>query len=246
MPILRRIANDSTLKARRRPTALGRKARSRCREVAFGATAFFSTDGRTFPWRDEREPYRLAIAEILLQKTRAQSVVSTYESLLSAYPTPEALAMCDVNDIEIRLRPLGLSGKRADQLKGMATAVVMHGVHIFGSWRAVLVDVPGIGAYAARAIASFGRAERVGIVDANVARILRRIFKIRTVDPRAVIFQKYADQIALYSDDVRATNFGLLDIGSLVCLPKPLCGRCPYNEFCPRYGIAAHPGKPER
>jgi len=166
--------------------------------------------------------------------------------LVSAYPSPEELATCDVNDIETRLRPLGLSRKRADQLKGMATAIVKHGVDIFENWKTLLADVPGIGAYAARAIASFGRAERVGIVDANVARILRRLFKIRTADPRAVIFQEYADRIALRSDDVRATNFGLLDIGALVCLPKPLCGRCPYNEFCPRYGIASHPAKRER
>ncbi|MHB8139926.1 MAG: A/G-specific adenine glycosylase [Vulcanimicrobiaceae bacterium] len=179
----------------------------------------------------------MAIAEILLQKTRAASVVATYLTLNEKYPSAETLARANVAEVEKMLRPLGLSNKRALQLVSMAKAAVEIGNSVFDDWKMLLKDVPGLGVYAARAIASFSRSERVGIVDANIARILRRIFRVRTRDPRAAIYQRLADEIAETSDDVRATNFGLLDIGAAICVPKPLCQQCQFCSFCPRYGV---------
>lgn len=198
---------------------------------------YFGEFGRSFPWRSERDPYRLAIAEILLQKTRASSVVATYGVLIELYPEATDLASAEVAEIERLLMPLGLSKKRSTQLTAMARAVVENGAEAFEDWRVLLRDVPGLGAYAARAIATFGRGEKIGIVDANVARIIRRIFRIPSTDPRAVVYQQYADEIARASKDIRATNFGLLDIGAAVCLPRPDCDRCPFAAFCPQYGV---------
>lgn len=172
-----------------------------------------------------------------MQKTRAQSVVETYLAIIARYPTVEALSEASTDALEELLRPLGLSRKRAIQLVGMGRAASSLGQAIFDDWRVLLADVPGLGAYAARAIACFGQGERIGIVDANVARILRRAFSIRTKDPRAATYQIHADAIADASTDVRATNFGLLDIGAAICIPKPLCAGCPFVEMCPRYGV---------
>lgn len=182
-------------------------------------------------------PYRLAVAEILLQKTRAHSVVDAYRALLSKYASANSMANADVVDLERTLLPLGLSKKRARQLKAMAEAAVRLGDGAFADWKIVLSDIPGLGAYAARAIACFARGERIGIVDANIARILRRVFAIETRDPRAVIFQRYANEISAASHDIRATNFGLLDIGGTICLPRPDCDRCPFAAFCDRYEV---------
>lgn len=211
------------------------------RFVAERAMGYFHECGRDFPWRREVDPYRLAVAEILLQKTRARSIVSTYKSIVTRYPRPSVLCEASFDELETMLRPLGLSRKRAEQLVGMARAVSEVGESIFDDWRVLLADVPGLGAYGARAIACFGRGESIGIVDANVARILRRIFRIRTNDARASIYQRYADEIASSSVDPRATNFGLLDVGAAICLPKPICSSCPFVDFCPRFGVKKLP-----
>ncbi len=206
-------------------------------DVAEKVAAYYDSSGRHFPWRGDRDSYRLAIAEVLLQKTRAESVVLTYLELTREYPDAASLASESVDEIASRLRPLGLSNKRATSLRGMAEAIVMHGVHIFSDWKFVLRNVPGLGAYAARAIACFAGGERVGIVDANVARIVRRIFRVKSRDSRATIYQRYADAIAEASPDVEATNFGLLDLGAEICLPTPRCIVCPLDVICAKYGV---------
>lgn len=223
----------------RRVRAFSRETRLRIARVSAGAEAYYRAQGRQFPWRDERNPYRLAVAEILLQKTRAESVMPVFLDMIDEYPTAKVLAGSSLEKIEVRLRPLGLSRKRSEQLLGMAAAVTERGTRILSDWKTALASVPGLGAYGARATACFGSGKRVGIVDANVARILRRVFRIQTRDPRAIIYQRYADAIAEFSEAVRDTNFGLLDIGAAVCLQRPICERCPFRDFCPRYGVKA-------
>ena len=224
--------------AKRGTRRLSRERRELARKVAELSAAYFRRAGRQFPWRQERDLFRLAVAEILLQKTRAGSVVPTYSALILEYPSADAMSAASAHEIEEALGPLGLSKKRASQLIAMSKKIAKSGKTIFEDWKTLLMDVPGLGAYGARAIASFGRGEKVGIVDANVARIIRRVFRIGTKDPRAVVFQQIADAIAGASDDVRETNFGLLDIGAAICVSKPLCAECPFEDFCPRFGVA--------
>jgi A/G-specific adenine glycosylase len=228
------IVSGST-KVRKR--LLSPKARRRAEEVAFSAATYYRENGRAFPWRNTRDPFHLAVAEILLQKTRAESIVGVYTSLVAEYPTARALSSASHVEVELRLRSLGLSRKRAGQLIGMARIVCEAGDEIFDDWRRLLADAPGLGAYAARAIACFAKGEVIGIVDANVARIERRVFRIAAHDPRARIFQRYADKVALAAIDARETNFGLLDLGALVCLPDPRCEACPLDRICSKYGV---------
>jgi len=82
---------------------LPRCAKSRAREIAVEATVYFRKAGRFFPWRDERDPLYLAIAEILLQKTRAKSAVPAYRALVRRYPSADRLACANVSDIEATL-----------------------------------------------------------------------------------------------------------------------------------------------
>jgi|ERR1035437_789522 A/G-specific adenine glycosylase len=212
--------------------------------VAERAASFYREHGRTFPWRTELDCYRLALAEILLQKTRAQSALPIYEILCDSYPTAQALATAVIGEVEAVLRPLGLSRRRALQLRGMAEAILRLGAPATADWRVIMAEVPGLGAYSARAISCFGWGSPVGIVDANVARIVRRVFRVVPRDPRAVIYQRYADELADAASDPRATNFGLLDIGAAVCRPTPICGRCPFASFCPRYDIGTRDSQP--
>lgn len=184
-----------------------------------------------FPWRDAN-PYQLAVAEILLQKTRAASAVPVYNCLINAYGAPQALVDVDISIIRTIVRPLGLSNKRAAQLKSMAEGLVSKGHSILSDWRSAHNAIPGLGTYGARAVASFGFGKRVGVVDANVARIIRRVFRVRASDNRAAIFQHYADALAAAAGDPRAVNYGLLDLGGEVCVRIPQCSRCPIRPEC--------------
>jgi A/G-specific adenine glycosylase len=210
------------------------------------AAAFFKEHGREFPWRCESDPYRLAVAEIVLQKTRAASALPVYEALLTEYPTAPALAKGGEEALASILRPIGLSKKRAVQLRTMASEVVRHGDALFSDWPRLLADVPGLGAYGSRAIACFAQGERVGIVDANIARIFRRIFRVASTDPRAIVYQRIADAVAERAADPRETNFGLLDVGATVCLPRPRCASCPFSDLCPRFGVPAESSRQPR
>ncbi len=235
MPTLRRTGNVSTPTPK--PVRFSRSLRKKIALVAAGAAALYRERGRDFPWRHETNPYQLAVAEILLQRTRAASALPVYETLVRRYPSASSLAIADRSALEETLRPIGLSRKRTLQLRAMAEEIERLGPTVFDDWRTLLSHIPGIGAYGARAIACFSRGERVGVVDANVARIFRRVFRVPSADPRAVLYQHLSDAVALEADDPRATNFGLLDIGAAVCIPKPLCRECPFNSYCSRYGV---------
>jgi A/G-specific adenine glycosylase len=205
--------------------------------LAARASEYFSSRGREFPWRSEDDLFKLAIAEILLQKTRASSALPIYQTLVCRYGSPHELAAAVEADLARILRPIGLSLKRAHQLRGMANALVSHGLGIFDDWRRVIAEVPGIGAYGARAIACFGLGARIGIVDANVARILRRVYCIPSTDPRSPVYQRIADTISAVAVNPRATNYGLLDIAAEICLPTPRCAECPFNSLCARFDV---------
>lgn len=207
------------------------------KKVARGAASFYRERGRHFAWRDERNPYRLAVAEILLQKTRAQSAAPIFDKLMQRFPTAIGLAAAEEIEIAAILLPLGLAAKRAVQLIKMARIAGEKGDAVFADYRFVLKSIPGLGAYAARAIACFSRGEALGIVDANVARILRRIFSVSTIDSRAVVYQQIADRVASSGEDPRQVNFGLLDLGAAICVRSPKCPQCPLASFCPRFGV---------
>lgn len=228
-----------TATARKSP-AIPRGSKKKFALVAAASAALYRDHGRDFPWRHEYDSYRLAIAEVLLQKTRAASALPVYNQLIRRYLCARDLAAARENDLEKTLRPIGLSRKRAHQLKTMAEEIVKLGPTVFDDWRLLLKHVPGIGAYASRAITCFSRGESIGIVDANIARIFRRVFRVSSADPRAVVYQRLADAVANASDDPRATNFGLLDLGAVICVTNPICHRCPFEAFCPRYGVVAN------
>ena len=230
---------NAAKKAPKRRFRLSPETREKIATVAILSARYYRDNGRDFPWRHERDGFRLAVAEILLQKTRAESVVPVYARIIATYPNAIALACADPGEIEELLCPLGLSQKRSIQLVGMAGGATRLGPNVFGDWHKMLEHLPGIGAYGARAIACFGRGQKIGIVDANVARILRRVFRIANDDTRAPIYQRYADAIGVAGPDARATNFGLLDIGAGVCTPVPHCGSCPLEPQCPRFGTRA-------
>jgi len=78
---------------------------------------WFKVTSRDFPWREEYDPYKVLVSEILLQKTKAENVVPIYNSFIKKYPTIQSLHVASYNDIKNDIKLLGLSSQRAKKFK---------------------------------------------------------------------------------------------------------------------------------
>jgi A/G-specific adenine glycosylase len=186
---------------------------------------------RSFPWRETDDPFRILIAEVLLQRSRGKTVATVYERLFDRWPTPDALARARVDWIASVIRPLGLM-RRAATLKALAGAVVQRG-SVPGSMDE-LMDLPGVGRYAASATLAVAFEQRAPVVDGVSARVYRRYFGLETATPASSdgrLWELVSE--ATPSRRTREWNWAVLDLAASVCLPKvPRCEECPLQTRC--------------
>jgi len=207
--------------------------------------AWFAQTRRDFPWRSQRDPYAVLIAEKLLQQTAVRNVVvRSYEYLLRRYPTPELLAQAHVPDLEGIIRPLGFV-YRAVELREMAQSLVARHSGNVPSDLGALLALPGVGDYAARAVLSFAFGEDVPVVDTNVARFLYRLYGLPGPQPANPARKKSLINLAatlVPTGRSKDYNLAVLDLCATVCKPGvPLCAVCPVRTFC-AYGLRVRPG----
>lgn len=188
--------------------------------------AWGQRDGRAFPWRST-SGYPLAVAEVLLQKTRGPAVAPVWESVMDAYPDPEALARARIRSIEKVVGPLGLGKQRAARLSTMARA-----------WRGSVESIPGLGPYGAGVLALASGCAGQTPVDGNIARVITRLFGLRFErgEPRKkreVIVQMQQFVEAAAPADRLPLVYALVDLGAIRCKPRnPECGECPLACAC--------------
>lgn len=198
----------------------------RSRLLAWGAE-----NRRAFPWRSTRDPFRVLVAEILLQRTRSSSVERVYGELFRRWPNASALARARVNSVESVIRPLGLA-YRARRIIALARQVVALGG--VPSAPDGLLGLPGVGRYVANAAAAAAFGLRAPAVDAVSARVYRRFFGLSGGVPAS-------NDAGLWSVVEGATprrgarewNWSVLDLAAAVCLPaRPRCWDCPLTARC--------------
>jgi A/G-specific adenine glycosylase len=193
--------------------------------------AWYSVSGRhDLPWRQTDDPWHILLAELMLQRTRADLVVPVYERVTMLLPRAADVAEAPADQLHELFRPLGLL-HRVERIQRAAEAV-KDGVPRSLSG---LLDIPGVGQYAASATACFAFNHRLAIVDPSIIRILDRIFAIRSdrtrprVDPRLW----HAAAKLMPRTDPRCWNYAMLDFGSAVCAARPKCATCPILPLCP-------------
>ena len=182
---------------------------------------------RSFPWRRQsRRPYELALAEILLQQTRAEHVANIFDSVVTRCPDWRSLAEIPAADLEDLLRPLGLQKRRSTALRALAGVVSRQGLPRRAS---DLEALPGIGQYIARALAVQLYQEAVAPIDTNVARVLERVFGPRKLAD--IRYDPELQRLALTlvpSSDPEGYLTALLDFAATICRARdPRCGECP-------------------
>jgi len=203
-------------------------------EVRSRLLAWYAAKRRDLPWRRTRDPYRILVAEYLLQRTRIASGTPYYERFLMRFPTVQDLAAASLDDVLAVWEGLGFYG-RARRLHAAARVIVAeHAGKVPPSYE-VLAALPGIGPYTAGAIASIAFGIVAPAVDGNVVRVLARLFRIRE-DVTSVVVRRRIVELAatLVSRDAPgAFNQAIMELGATVCTPtRPACDRCPLENQC--------------
>jgi A/G-specific adenine glycosylase len=186
---------------------------------------------RSFPWRETDDPFRILVAEVLLQRSRGKTVAKVYERLFKRWPTPLALSRARASSIEDVIRPLGLT-RRAGTLKELAREIVRLG----GVPRTLegLDALPGVGPYAAGATLVVAFDGHAPVVDGVTARVYRRYFGLEGTDPASgdKDLWRLVDE-ATPKEGRREWNWAVLDLASSVCVPKiPRCPSCQLANDC--------------
>lgn len=198
--------------------------------------AWYAENRRELPWRQEKDPYRIWISEIMLQQTRIEAVIPYYERFLQELPDVYALAAVPEDRLLKLWEGLGYYS-RARNLKRAAEKIISEYGGLMPRTAAELKQLPGIGDYTAGSIASVAFGEPAPAVDGNVMRVMMRLAACSddVMDPknRRNITQQL---LAVYpeGDQAALLTEGLMELGERVCLPNgaPLCSGCPVADLC--------------
>uniref|UniRef100_UPI0035CBA04D A/G-specific adenine glycosylase n=1 Tax=uncultured Sphingomonas sp. TaxID=158754 RepID=UPI0035CBA04D len=208
---------------------------------------WYDAHARALPWRaapgsNAPDPYRVWLSEIMLQQTTVAAVRPKFEAFVARWPSVAALAAASEADLMAAWAGLGYYA-RARNLHACARAVVALGA--FPDTEEGLRTLPGIGAYTAAAIAAIAFGARAVVVDANVARVVARLFAIERPLPGAMA--ELRDATDRITPDTRSGDFAqaMMDLGSSVCTPRaPRCLACPLSSVCEAYRLGNPEGFP--
>jgi A/G-specific adenine glycosylase len=196
--------------------------------------AWYRVAKRDLPWRHTHDPYRIWLAEIMLQQTRVVAAIPYYERFLERFPTVESLAQAPIEDVLRLWSGLGYYSRARNLHRAAQEIVARHGGRFPRDWSAALA-LPGIGRYTAAAILSIAYDKPHAVLDGNVARVLARLDAIRG-DLRAPDRWRGLEaraQVLLESSAPGDWNQAMMELGATVCLPKaPLCDACPVRKWC--------------
>lgn len=197
--------------------------------------AWFDVHGRhDLPWQHPRTPYRVWIAEIMLQQTQVRTVIPYYRRFLERFPDLPDLAQAPLDDVLAAWSGLGYYS-RARNLSRAARACVERHAGALPEEFAMLSALPGIGRSTAGAILAQACGQRLAILDGNVRRVLARHAAVQG-DPGTQAVQGELWRLANgYLPQERLADYtqALMDLGATVCTrARPDCAACPLRQDC--------------
>ncbi len=196
--------------------------------------SWYLQEERDLPWRKTTDPYVIWVSEIMLQQTQVLTVIPYFQRFIQQFPTVHDLNRASLDEVLKAWENLGYYGRARNLHRAARIVTGVTGGKIpndFGE----LCRLPGIGPYTAAAIQSIAHGKKIPAVDANVSRVLSRLFLVRVPvnrpDGRKRI-RELAHSI-LPETDPGQWNQALMDFGATVCRPrKPLCETCPISPEC--------------
>lgn len=208
--------------------------------------AWYDANARRLPWRRlpgeaRQDPYRVWLSEVMLQQTTVAAVGPYFAKFTERWPTVSDLAAADDADVMAAWAGLGYYA-RARNLLACARAVAALGGR-FPDTEAGLRALPGLGEYTAAAVAAIAFGRRAVVVDANVERVVARLFAIDEPLPAGKAAIRFA--AGQVTPEERAGDFaqGMMDLGATICTARsPRCMLCPLRALCRGHAQ----GSPER
>ncbi len=197
--------------------------------------AWFRLAGRRdLPWQRNPSPYRIWVSEVMLQQTRVDTVVPYFQRFMARWPTLEALAAAQEDEVLALWSGLGYYS-RARNLLAAARVVVERHAGILPCELGALTALPGIGRSTAGAILALAHGRRAVILDGNVKRVLARHRGIQGWPGRADVSRALWRWAEAFTprEDVAAYTQAIMDLGATLCVRRdPACGRCPVAADC--------------
>src|SRR5579871_1925714 len=194
--------------------------------------SWFDRNKRDLPWRENRDPYRVWISEIMLQQTRVAAVIEYYQRFLKKFPNVQKLAAAREASVLAAWSGLGYY-RRARMLHAAAKQVVKEHNSQFPSTAEELCQLSGVGRYTSAAIASIAFNQPVAVVDGNVERVIQRLLGKNLADE--TIWREATNLLSTKRPG--DFNQAMMELGATVCTPRqPLCLLCPVEQFCATRG----------
>lgn len=196
---------------------------------------WYAAHRRTLPWRGISDPYKIWVSEIILQQTRVAQGFDYYERFIEAFPTVDALALADEDEVMRLWQGLGYYS-RARNMHAAARQIVERGS--FPETYEEVRKLKGVGDYTAAAICSFAFNQPLAVVDGNVYRVLSRYLGIEEPIDTSHGKKLFAQLAAELLPPNRAADYNqaVMDFGALQCIPSsPDCAHCVLNEDCAAY-----------
>ena len=197
---------------------------------------WYSANKRDLPWRyknnSPKDPYKIWVSEIMLQQTTVATVIPYYKKFLKKWPNIKKLSKSNINEVLDFWSGLGYY-RRAKNLHLTSRIISNQFNGIFPLEKNEIIKLPGIGEYTAAAIRAIAKDEKDTVVDANIERVMARIFYLKK--PIKQIKKEIKQNAEKLTPKFNNGDYiqALMDIGSLICTPKdPLCNDCPIEKFC--------------
>jgi A/G-specific adenine glycosylase len=207
---------------------------NRKRKIISFLLRWYRRHGRELPWRNEKDPYRILVSEVMLQQTQVARVQTKYPEFLRKFPTFKKLAAARTSEVIRTWRGMGYNN-RALRLHTLSKIIVRE----FGGKLPPDIEglrkLPGIGRYTAHAVACFAFGQQVPVVDTNIMRVLGRLYPMRrnrALPKPEAVWRLAAAHIP--RSNTHDWNQALMDLGARICAAaRPRCEICPLKSLCP-------------
>jgi A/G-specific adenine glycosylase len=225
-------------------------------EIGRRLTAWFDANHRLLPWRvpPERQaggfppdPYRVWVSEVMLQQTRVDTVIPYFLRWMDLFPDVRSLAESGEEAVLKAWEGLGYYSRALNLHRGARLLVERHGGRLPDD-PAALRGIPGVGAYIAAAVSSIAFGRREGVVDGNVIRVFTRLLADGSDPARPELHRRIKARVEESHGEHPPgwVNQAWMELGALVCRPRPACPSCPLAGICRAHALGREGGFPAK
>lgn len=205
-----------------------------CREFSSPLVQWYHKNKREMPWRDELDPYKIWVSEIMLQQTRVEQARPFFDRFIVQFPTVKDLASAHRQDVLKAWEGLGYYSRARNLQDAAITVMENFGGKIPESYEEI-IKLKGIGPYTAAAVTSIAFGAPNAVVDGNVLRVVTRFLGIENDTRSSATVKEVQDWMSkcIHNEDPSDFNQSVMELGAMVCTPtNPDCENCPLNSHC--------------